>query len=127
MADVAVEAALREFFERDPHGCAAVYLFGSRARDDFHEHSDVDVGILLAAITPRQTAALRHDLERLLQLPVDVVLLNEASPELRHHVMRHERLILDHDRSARIDFEVATRNEYWDVLPILRRYRKQAS
>lgn len=131
MTDVAVETALREFFARDPRGCAAVYLFGSRARDDYREQSDVDLGMLFEKTPPRTLGAvpaeLRRELETLLGLPVDIVVLNHASPELRHHVLRDDRLILDHNRSVRIDFEVATRNEYWDVLPILRRYRKQAS
>ena len=120
--------ALRDFFERDPHGCAAVYLFGSRARDDFHERSDVDVAVLWET-KPEDPVELRiaADLSRLFGREVDVVVLNTASPDVRHRVLRHECLILDHNRSARIRFEVATRNEYFDILPMLRRYRKMAS
>jgi len=38
-------------------------------------------------------------------------------------VLRDGRLVVDRDRSARIAFEVRTRNEAFDLEPILRRYR----
>jgi hypothetical protein len=44
-----------------------------------------------------------------------------------HRVLRDGVLLLDHDRSARIAFEVRSRNEYFDLLPILERYRRRVS
>jgi predicted nucleotidyltransferase len=41
-----VAAALTTFFEEDPRGAVAVYLFGSVARGEARADSDVDVGIL---------------------------------------------------------------------------------
>ncbi|HUP63123.1 MAG TPA: nucleotidyltransferase domain-containing protein [Thermoanaerobaculia bacterium] len=131
MTDRAVETALRDFFARDPHGCAAVYLFGSRARDDWKEGSDVDVGVLLESEPEPGLKAfcfdLQYELEDDLKRKVDLVVLNHASAELRHYVLRGECLILDRDPSRRIQFEVQTRREYFDLLPILLRYRKLAS
>jgi predicted nucleotidyltransferase len=131
VTDRAVETALRDFFERDPHGCAAVYLFGSRARDDWKESSDVDVGVLLETEPAPGLKAYRFDLqselEDYLRKRVDLVVLDFAPAELRHYVMRGECLILDRDPSRRIAFEVRTRNEYWDLLPLLLRYRRLAS
>ena len=49
--------------------------------------------------------------------------LNDAPVDLRARVLRDGRLILDHDRSARIAFEVRTRNEAFDLAPILAAYR----
>jgi hypothetical protein len=37
--------------------------------------------------------------------------------------LRDGRVVLDRDASARIRFEVKSRNEYFDLLPFLRRYR----
>jgi len=34
-------------------------------------------------------------------------------------------LLLDRDRAARIRFEVRARNEYFDLLPTLNRYRRR--
>jgi len=38
-------------------------------------------------------------------------------------VLRDGRLVLDRDPSVRIQFEVRTRNEAFDLEPILHRYR----
>jgi uncharacterized protein len=124
----AIEQTLREFFARDPHGAAAVYLFGSQARGTARERSDVDVGVLFEEDPPHalDDAADRLDaeLESLLRKEVDVVTLNHASPDLAFRVIRDGKLLLEANKSKRIRFEVATRNEYWDLLPLLRICRR---
>lgn len=105
---------------------------GCTARGRSRQDSDLDVAVLLAggpAFTrSRPTlAALRSDLQADLQeaagRPVDLVVLNRASPDLIHRVLRDGILRDERDRSARIRFEVNARNEYFDVLPFLTRYR----
>jgi hypothetical protein len=64
------------------------------------------------------------ELEALLGRPVDLVVLNTAPVDLVHRVMRDGRLLLQPDPSARIAFEVRARNEYFDLLPLLRRHRR---
>ena len=39
-------------------------------------------------------------------------------------MLRDGSLVLDRDRAARIRFEVRSRNEYFDLAPIRRRYRR---
>jgi predicted nucleotidyltransferase len=123
-----VEARLKAFFEEDPRGAAAVYLFGSVARGDAGRDSDVDVAILFAVEPPATLDApqfaIEAELERLLDRPVQVVALNRASADLVHRVLRDGRLVLDRDRSTRIRFEVRSRNEYFDMAPIRRLYRR---
>ena len=41
-------------------------------------------------------------------------------------MLRDRQLLLDRDRSARLRFEVRSRNEYFDLLPVLQRYRAAA-
>ena len=123
-----VEAeGLREFF-RSPSSVQAAYLYGSVARGEAGPESDVDVAVLLAEGDPPalQDEALRleGDLERLLGRTVQVVVLNLAPVDLVHRVLRDSLLLAEHDRSARIRFEVRSRNEYFDLLPFLRRYRR---
>jgi hypothetical protein len=124
----AVEAQLRAFFEADPRGAIAVYLFGSVGRGEARSDSDVDLGVLFAAAPPptldTPALALEGQLERLLRVPVEVVALNRASADLVHRVLRDGRLILDRDRAARIRFEVRSRNQYFDMAEIRRRYRR---
>jgi predicted nucleotidyltransferase len=109
----------------------AAYLFGSRARGTARADSDVDVAVLVrgepAATLDGLGMDLLVDLERDLRLPVDLVVLNRAPPDLVHRVLRDGRLVLERDRSARIQFEVQARNQYFDMQPILRRYRGQGA
>ncbi len=124
-----IEQRLRDFFAEDSRGALVVYLFGSVARQTSGARSDVDIGVLLEQDPPRTLAGLRLDLEDdlrgLLGLEVQLVVLNRASVDLIHRVLRDGRLILDRDPSRRIAFEVKARREYFDLLPVLRQYRRQ--
>jgi uncharacterized protein len=55
--------------------------------------------------------------------PVHLVVLNGAPADLRIRVLRAQRLLVERNRSARIRFEVATRNEFFDLEPMLVAYR----
>jgi uncharacterized protein len=117
-------------FEYDA-GIAAVYLFGSFARGTAGVGSDVDVAVLYS-VAPRQTLAhsgfdLQDRLTTALQLPVDLVILNHAPSDLVHRVLKDGVVVFDSNRSARLAFEVQRRNEYFDLLPYLLRYRGLAS
>jgi uncharacterized protein len=108
-------------------GVAAVYLFGSVATGTDTPSSDVDLGILYES-TPASTLDagpldLEADLERRLRRPVHLVVLNRAPVDLRIRVLRAQRLLIDRNRAARIHFEVATRNEFFDLEPMLLSYR----
>jgi hypothetical protein len=124
----ATEARLKAFFEDDPRDAVAVYLFGSVARGEAGPESDVDVGILFAVDPPATLGApqfaIEAELERRLGRPAQVVALNRACADLVHRVLRDGRLVLDRDRAARIRFEVRSRNEYFDMAPIRRLYRR---
>lgn len=119
--------ALRTFFASREHVLAA-YLYGSVARDEAGPESDVDVGILLPPGGATTLHALAEEIEDALVCrlghEVEIVALNHAPVDLVHRVLRDSVLVAEHDRSARIAFEVRARNEYWDLLPILRRYRR---
>lgn len=113
-----------------PAEITAVYLFGSVARGTAGPNSDIDLGILLRE-SPRATLEGRMlgyegVLEQQLGRRVQLVVLNDAPSDLVHRVLRDRRLLLDRDRSARLRFEVRSRNEYFDLLPMLQRYRAAA-
>ena len=122
------ESRVRGFFESDPHGVVAVYLFGSFARGSEGPESDVDVAVLYSDAPARTfdglPLSLEEGLERRLGRAVEVVVLNHASADLIHRVLRDGKLLIDLAPSSRIQFEVRARNEYFDLQPILRCYRK---
>lgn len=127
--DVNDDVALRvmEYFRPRSEGLAAVYLYGSVARGTAGRDSDIDIGLLSTRTAPstldEQPYDVEGDLERLLGRTVQVVELNRAPVDLRARVLREGKLLVDRDRSARIRFEVQTRNEAFDLEPVLKRYR----
>ena len=62
--------------------------------------------------------------ERVVGRRVEAVALNRAAPDLVHRVLRDGVILLDRDKSARIRFEVRARNEYFDLEPLRRLYRR---
>lgn len=126
-----IESNLRSFFRRGDAGLVAVYLFGSVARETDRPDSDVDLGLLFedrpASTLAAQPLRLEGELEQRLGRSVQLVVLNTAPPDLIARVLRDGILILDADRSRRIRFEVDSRNLYFDMLPVLRRYRRSGA
>jgi predicted nucleotidyltransferase len=110
---------------------AAVYLFGSHARGTARPESDVDLGALYrfppAPTLLAQPFEAQARLAEALRAPVDLVVMNTAPVDLVHRILRDGELVLETDRSRRIAFEVQARNRYFDLLPILQRYRRRSA
>jgi predicted nucleotidyltransferase len=119
--------ALRSALATPPPGLVCAYLFGSQARGNAGPRSDIDVAVLFKEDPARTLDGLHLDLADDLSAaagrPVDLVVLNRAPVDLVHRVLRDGVLLLDLNPSARIRFEVRARNQYFDLLPHLRRYR----
>lgn len=114
-------------------GVVAAYVFGSRATGTHRGTSDLDVAVLVdrgLGLLERERLVAR--LADALGVPdVDLVILDEAPLELRGRVVQEGRLIFRDDDARRVDFEVRTRSEYFDFLPVLeahtRRYIRQVA
>lgn len=119
---------LAEFFQAGNEAIACGYLFGSVTRGEASEKSDIDIAVLYRhSPTPGFDAVgvpLAGELERLLGKPVDVVVMNSAPVDLIHRILRDGILIFDRDPVFRVRFEVIARNKYFDLKPILDRYRR---
>jgi predicted nucleotidyltransferase len=130
MDRLALQHALEERLGADPN-VAAVYLFGSQARGTARAGSDVDLGILYR--TAPKSTLLDQPFELMAQLasalgePIDIVVMNTAPVDLVHRILRDGQILLEPDRSKRIAFEVQARNAYFDLLPILQRYRRKSA
>ena len=128
MARDSIEHQLQQFFAEHERDTVAVYLFGSVARGDANDASDVDVAVLYRHDPPATfdglPLELEGQLERRLGRPTQVVTLNRAPVDLRARVLRDGALIVDRDPPVRVRFEVRTRNEWFDLQPVLREYRR---
>lgn len=115
-------------FARDhPDTLACAYLFGSAARGETAPLSDLDVAVLFASpVTRAERDELVLELAGRLQRPggprVDVTVLEEAPPALRHRVVRDGRILLCLDEPCRIAFETRALREFLDFQPLLDRY-----
>ncbi|MBA3867431.1 MAG: nucleotidyltransferase domain-containing protein [Solirubrobacterales bacterium] len=109
-------------FDRD--GVVAAMLIGSRARASAGPLSDVDVGVwhapdldsgerleLRLELAAAAAAALRSD-------EVDVVLLNRATPLMRHRAIRDARRLVERDPEARVRLEARGILDYLDTKPL---------
>jgi predicted nucleotidyltransferase len=125
-----VEAVRRYLAEAD-RGVLAAYVFGSVARGSATDASDLDVALLLDGDPPHTVEGLRpdllDDLQERLGRRVDLVILNFAAADLVHRVLRDGILVQEASPSARVAFEVRRRNEYFDLEPMRRRYRRTAT
>lgn len=102
-------------------GATVAYLFGSRARGTSRRDSDADIAVL----TDRRLDLLEREVlsDRLAQAlgvpEVDLVMLEEASLELRGHVVQEGTLVHSADEPRRVAFEARTRSEWFDYRPTL--------
>ena len=96
---------------------SAILLYGSRATGSAGPTSDVDLAILVggASVDPFAVARTKTDLEEMLRSPVDLVVLDDASPILRMEVLRRSRILRRRDPERFETFVVRTIGEYFDL------------
>lgn len=110
---------LARALDREP--VAAAYLFGSQATGAAGSLSDVDVGVALVANADRtvaQSDLLIAVVEALGTDEIDLIVLDGASPLLRHRVLRDGIRLVDRDPRARVRFETESMVEYLDTAPL---------
>jgi predicted nucleotidyltransferase len=119
----ALAGDLATFAASDPR-IVALYLFGSRARGDASERSDVDVGILFRQeVALRDVVLLEDALQQRLGLPVDVVDAGHVDAFLALDVIRGERVYCsDPDRCD--EFELYVMRRAGDLAPFERERRR---
>jgi predicted nucleotidyltransferase len=111
----------------DDSGVTVAYLFGSRAREDGRPDSDADIAVL----TDRRLDLLEREvladrLARALGVPdVDLIVLREASLELRGHVVQTGTLLHSRDEPGRVAFESRTRSEWFEYRPVLEAHTRR--
>jgi hypothetical protein len=121
-----LDAPARERLARalDREGVVAAMLIGSQARGSAGPLSDVDVGVWHEpGLDPAGRLRLRLDLaaaaaRALGTDEVDVVLLNGATPLMRHRAIREAQRLVERDPKARVRFEARALLDYLDTKPL---------
>lgn len=126
-----VETTLKQFFEQDGAGTISAYLFGSHADGRAHRESDIDVGILLDwprhpdeksrfETRLRLSSAIGHALGR---GDIDVVILNDAPPQLARSIVTDGRRVFCRDAESDHAYRRTVLLRAADLEPFLRRMR----
>ena len=108
-----------------------VFLFGSAATGNTHDESDVDIAVLVGKCgdnteSVRLAMAYSIELEDLLGKKTDVVILNSASPLLRHQVFKKGALIFARDPSRVRRFISDSVTEYLDEIVLIERLQQRS-
>jgi len=102
------------------------YLYGSVARGEAGEESDIDIGIFLNEnFKPHgfYEIDLSREIEKKCNLKkVEVVILNKKPLRFLNQVLRYGKIIFSKDEKARIAFETYVTKAYIDFLPYYREY-----
>ena len=108
----------------DREGVVAAMLIGSQARGSAGPLSDIDVGVWhMPGLDPKTLLKLRLELtdsaaRALGTDEVDVVLLNGATPLMRHRAIRDARRLVERDPKARVRLETRAVLDYLDTAPL---------
>lgn len=103
-------------------GVVAAFLFGSLARGEGRSGSDVDIAVLVDRLAPKNpllAAEIASEVMGLLRRnDVDVVVVNQAPPVLKHRVARDGAVLYARSNSDVAEFVLRALQEYVDTKPL---------
>ncbi len=109
---------IKDFLEKDPNIVFAL-VFGSAATGKLRKDSDIDVAIYVKSpVSGYELLSLMQKLSDLVKKEVEIVVLNEASPLLRHQVMKNRKELFIKDFLVYSKFREKTIDDYQEYLDI---------
>lgn len=111
------------------YGIKLIYIFGSYAKGKNTTNSDLDIAVLLDGnYNPMNKLSLIGDLTLILKRDdIDLVILNCASPVLRHQIIKYGKLAYMESEEIKVFFEVKVLKVYMDMEPFRRTQMKYIS
>ncbi len=119
-----ISSYLKENFE----SITAAYLFGSFVTGA--SFSDIDLGLIIKKDFAKLMFfefELENRLEKILNHPLDVRVLNRTPLSFCQNVISHGKVILDRDPNHRADFEGNIRKQYFDFFRFRKQYLRDAA
>jgi predicted nucleotidyltransferase len=112
---------IKEYLKEDPNvlfallfgSIASAFDKGAFATDDLIKAEDIDIGIYFKA-PPEGLELLEYinNISNLVNENIDLVVLNRASPFLRHQIMKNRIVLVIKDRIAYRNFREKTISDY---------------
>ena len=99
-------------------------LFGSVARGQARDGSDLDVGVI--GVDAHELSDLQVTLERATGRRIDLVSLADAPPLLRFEIARDGRVLLERAPFVWSDFKARAMVDWWDWAPTARLFHHAA-
>jgi predicted nucleotidyltransferase len=103
------------------------YLYGSYAKGNQTEFSDIDIGIVLEREfkeTSLYFAKLASKIEKTFnyKINIDLVILNNATPRFLYQVIKNRKVFYFKDETFKDEFELKVLNSYFDIKPLLDKF-----
>jgi hypothetical protein len=113
-------------------GLTAVYVFGSHARGEEKEKSDIDIAFVFEDSFYKagpfgafqEAELLASEIGARMGMPVDTTVLNGASLTFAYNVIRDGACIYERNMGERIMYEINMENKYQDFFPFVRELRE---
>jgi predicted nucleotidyltransferase len=105
----------------------AVLLFGSAARGEHHDDSDLDICLVLQPGTYQQSAPTNKRLEYLAAFPADVQVFQELPLYIRQRVLKEGRVLFCRDQDALYTLAFRTVQAFTDFQPLYRLYLEEVA
>jgi uncharacterized protein len=99
-----------------------VYLFGSQAKER-KKPKDLDIAMLLKKkLSPEKTIAFKEDviskLHPFVDYEIDIIILNHASPFLKHQVLKYGKLLFSRSEKSVSLFRYKAITEHLNLKPL---------
>ncbi|MCG2790219.1 MAG: nucleotidyltransferase domain-containing protein [Actinomycetia bacterium] len=118
--------SIKKIFQES--GVVLAYIFGSAAKKGFNKLSDIDFAVFLnKAISQSKYYTIRllllDQLGRVIKnKPLDVAILNNATPLLAQLVILQGKVIFYEDEDLRVSFQLKSLKEFDDALYLRKVY-----
>jgi len=106
------------------------YLFGSILKKGLEKAEDIDIAIFFREILSKSEIFQKKiRLESLLSVKIgkdfEVTPLNFSDPLFNHQVLSNKIVLVDRNHRLRLTKEAKWRNEYFDMQPLWKEYRRK--
>ena len=92
------------------------YIFGSYAKGNVRENSDIDIAIYLKDnIDTHEYLDMKMEISEALKREVDLVILNDTTPLLKYEIYKNNILLFTNDKVMESKYKVKTLFEYNDM------------